>query len=75
MVAKSTSLPSYPLDIATGPDHINALADALAAFGKKVRKSVDETAKLGDAGTSDLFTGVSRDMDQQLWFVEAHVQA
>lgn len=27
------------------------------------------------ADTADLFTGVSREIDKQLWFVEAHLQA
>jgi len=27
------------------------------------------------AGTAELFTGISRDVDQQLWFLEAHLQA
>lgn len=75
VVAKASSLPAYPLQITRGPDHIEALAGSLAAFGAAVRKAIDETGKLGDAGTSDLFTAVSRDIDQQLWFVEAHLQA
>lgn len=44
----------------------------LADFGRKVRTAIDESAKLGDAGTSDLFTGISRETDQSLWFLEAH---
>lgn len=74
-VAKASSLPAYPLQITRGHEHLEALAGALAAFGAAVRKAIDETGKLGDAGTADLFTGVSRDIDQQLWFVEAHLQA
>lgn len=75
VVAKASSLSAYPLQIVDGLDHVDALAGSLAAFGKLVRKAIDASAKLGDAGTSDLFTGVSRDIDQQLWFVEAHTQA
>jgi len=29
---------------------------------------------LGDADTADLFTGISRDLDKYLWFLEAHLQ-
>ena len=46
-----------------------------ARFGKSVRKGIDESAKAGDADTSDLFTGVSRDVDKSLWLLEAHLQA
>jgi len=75
VVAKTSTLPAYPLNITRGADHIEALAGSLAAFGKSMRKAIDAADKLGDAGTSDLFTGVSRDVDLQLWFLEAHLQA
>lgn len=74
-VSRATSLPAYPQDIVEGLQHVEALSNALADFGKKVRKAIDDTAELGDADTSDLFTGVSRDIDKYLWFLEAHLQA
>ena len=46
-----------------------------ARVGKAVREAIDEAAKAGDADTSDLFTGVSRDLDKRLWLLEAHLQA
>jgi DNA-binding ferritin-like protein len=30
---------------------------------------------IGDAGTADLFTGISRETDKDLWFLEAHLHA
>jgi starvation-inducible DNA-binding protein len=74
-VAQTSELEAYPLDIATGADHVAALSGALAAFGSRVREAIDETAKLGDAGTADIFTEISRGTDKLLWFVEAHAQA
>jgi starvation-inducible DNA-binding protein len=73
-VAKRTSLDPYPADLADGLAHVDALATALADFGRKVRRAIDDCAKLKDADTSDLFTGVSRDIDKYLWFLEAHLQ-
>jgi starvation-inducible DNA-binding protein len=73
--ARASSLEPYPEDISDGPAHLEALADRLAAFGKKVRAAIAQAADLDDAGTSDLFTAVSRDVDQYLWFLEAHLQA
>ncbi len=32
-------------------------------------------SSLGDLDAADLFTEVSRGIDQWLWFVEAHLQA
>ncbi|MFO1069930.1 MAG: DNA starvation/stationary phase protection protein Dps [Geminicoccaceae bacterium] len=74
-VAKTTTLPPYPTDISSGPDHVEALSTALAAFGKGVRAAIAEADEIGDADTADLFTAVSRAIDQDLWFVEAHAQA
>ena len=56
------------------PVHVDALSNALADFGKKVREDIDRTDGLGDKDTADLFTGVSRSIDKLLWFVEAHLE-
>jgi starvation-inducible DNA-binding protein len=70
-----SKLPAYPLEAADGVAHLEALAGALARFGKSVRKAINETGKAGDADTSDLFTGISRSADKSLWLLEAHLQA
>jgi len=38
------------------------LSKALSTFGREARNSIDQADELGDAGTSDLFTEVSRGM-------------
>ena len=50
------------------------MQDALATFGRGVRKAIDDTTALNDADTADLFTEISRGVDKSLWMVEAHVQ-
>ena len=75
VVAKRSTLPEYPLNIADGRAHVDALSSALAAFGKVARKAIAESNDLGDLDTADLFTEVSRGTDKWLWFVEAHLQA
>jgi starvation-inducible DNA-binding protein len=74
-VAGRSKLDPYPLDIAEGRAHLDALAAAYARFAKSVRKAIDEAGKAGDADTSDLFTGISRSADKGLWLLEAHLQA
>jgi starvation-inducible DNA-binding protein len=74
-VARTTSLRPYPEDISEGLAHVDALSAALADFGARVRAAIDSADKLGDADTSDLFTGVSRENDKYLWFLEAHLHA
>jgi starvation-inducible DNA-binding protein len=72
-VSRTSTLTPYPDDISDGLAHVDALSSAVADFGAKVRKAIDESARAGDADTSDLFTGMSRDIDKDLWFLEAHL--
>lgn len=75
VAAERSRLDEYPLDIATGEAHVEALSRALAEFGHEVRIAIDEADGFGDADTADIFTEVSRGIDKWLWFVEAHIQA
>ena len=75
VVAQKSTLSEYPLEIVDGTAHVDALSTAMSDFGKKIRKGIDDTDKLDDADTADLFTEVSREIDKLLWFVEAHIQA
>lgn len=73
--AATTHLDEYPAEAFIGTASLEALADRYAAFGASVRAGIDTTADLGDVDTSDLFTEVSREIDKNLWFIEAHLQA
>jgi starvation-inducible DNA-binding protein len=74
MAAKRSSLNEYPSSAAVGRSHVEAFSNVLAAFGKSVRKAIDDANDLGDLDTADLFTEISRGVDKWLWFVEAHLQ-
>jgi starvation-inducible DNA-binding protein len=63
----------YPLGVADEMEHLFAVSGALAGFGESVREAIDHAAGSGDATTADLFTEISRGVDQQLWFVESHL--
>src|SRR5208282_2097929 len=58
--AGRSRLDEYPLEIADGSAHVEAVARALSTFGREARMTIDETDKLGDADTADLFTEISR---------------
>jgi starvation-inducible DNA-binding protein len=73
VAASASILPEYPLDAVDGVEHLTALADRYALYGKHVREAIDTTGGLGDADTADLYTEVSRDIDKRLWFLEAHL--
>jgi hypothetical protein len=68
-----TGLKEYPLAHTDERDHVEALSSALAAYGKGVRRAIEQTDALGDQDTADIFTEISRGVDKYLWFVEAHL--
>ncbi len=73
MAAAATPLPDYPLDAVNGKDHLIAVAERLAAYGKHVRAGIEKTQEL-DADTADIYTEISRNTDLRLWFIESHLQ-
>lgn len=74
IAAQRSELTDYPHAIYEGADHVNALAGALAEFGSRIRRAIDETDELGDRDSADICTEVSRGIDKWLWFVEAHAE-
>ena len=73
--AARSRLPEYPLAIADGASHVEAVARALSTFGQEARGTIEQANELNDAVSADVFTEVSRGVDKWLWFVEAHTQA
>jgi starvation-inducible DNA-binding protein len=74
VAAQRSTLMDYPLAITTGSEHVAALSDVLAQFGRAVRIGIEEMNDLQDAGSADILTEISRGIDQWLWFVEVHAE-
>jgi starvation-inducible DNA-binding protein len=75
VAAARSGLEEYPLTIADGIAHVEAVSKALSDFGREARNTIHEAEELDDADTADIFTEISRGIDKWLWFVEAHTQA
>jgi starvation-inducible DNA-binding protein len=73
--AAMSQVPEFPAGTHKDMAVVAALADRYAALGKATREAIDQADELGDQDTVDLFTEVSRDIDQSLYFLEAHLQA
>jgi starvation-inducible DNA-binding protein len=73
IAAGESILPEYPFDAVSGAEHVTALADRYSLYAKHLRGAIDNTDELGDADTADLYTEISRTIDQRLWFLEAHL--
>src|SRR5881628_1903132 len=67
VAAERSRLEEYPLDIAGGHAHVEAVSKALSTFGREVRKTIEQTDELDDADTADIFTEISRGIDKWLW--------
>ena len=72
--AKST-IKEADLGATDGPEMLKFLVHNFAFAANAMRESVKESDDLDDAITADLFTTVTREMDKDLWFLEAHTQA
>lgn len=73
--AQNSKLKPYPATVTDGMDHVDRLATAFSTFAKSTRKAIDSADEGGDQVTADVFTEVTRGLDQDLWFIEAHLQA
>ena len=74
VVAERSTLVDYFFTLTAGAEHVAALSDTLAAFGRTARVGIEEMNELEDAGSADILTEISRGVEKWLWFVEAHQQ-
>jgi len=73
-VAAKTRLNPYNVELTSGRDHLEALTDALATYGRSAREAIETANRAGDADTADLLTEISRASDKMLWFLESHLR-
>lgn len=71
---KASSVQEYPNGITSGEDHLSALIDRYAKVGGSLREAAAKSDEIGDLASSDMYNDIIRDMDQWLWFMEAHMQ-
>ena len=74
MAAASSRLPEIPVDIDAGVDYVQALVERYGEHANNTRTGIDEADQAGDMDTADLLTEISRQLDKDLWFLQAHVQ-
>jgi starvation-inducible DNA-binding protein len=72
LVAEASHLDEFPEGVTNSESTLEILADAYGVAGNSIRDSIEQAQELGDANTTDLFTEVSRTLDQSLYFLESH---
>src|SRR5437660_2216603 len=74
IAAERSELPEYPPTISTGEEHVWAVSNALASFGTRMRRAIDETDDLDDRDSADICTEISRGVDKWLGFGDANAE-
>lgn len=72
--AAKSSITEADLAASDGPAMLKFLVHNVAQVANALREAVKESSDLDDAITADLFTQVTRELDKDLWFLEAHTQ-
>jgi len=72
-VAAKSGLKEADLSASDGPAMLKFLVHNVAHHANALRTAVQESDDLGDAITSDLFTTLTRELDKDLWFLQAHL--
>ena len=71
--AAKSGLKEADLTASDGASMLKFLVHNVAHHANAMREAVQESNDLDDAITADLFTQLTRELDKDLWFLEAHV--
>jgi len=71
--AAKSGLKEADLSASDGASMLRFLVHNVAHHANALRQAVQESDDLGDPITSDLFTQLTRELDKDLWFLEAHL--
>lgn len=74
MAGHSSRLPEFTEAEVGSMESVKMLVERYAILAESTREAIDLADEAKDTDTSDLFTEVSRDLDKDLWFLEAHLQ-
>ena len=69
--ANLSELEEFPLEPGA-MDYVEELGKRYATVANSVRHAIAQSDEAGDAATADLFTQLSRQLDQSVYFLEAH---
>ena len=70
-----SKIPEYPVETIAGMDHVRALADSLGHYCQDLREASDKIEDIGDGPTSDFLNQLIFDAEEQLYFLESHLEA
>src|SRR5579875_2558146 len=75
MSAGNSPIAPYNVEALSGPDHVEALANSLGTYAKELREASDKIDEFGDGPTSDFYNQLIVDAEEELYFLESHLEA
>ncbi len=73
--AQGSPIPEFDTMLVAGMDYVNALANSLGVYAASLREASDKIDEIGDEPTSDFFKALDVDAEEQLYFLESHLEA
>lgn len=73
--ASGSGIPEYNVTLTAGMDHVEALANALGCYCQALRQASDQIDEIGDEPTADFFKQLTVEAEEQLYFLESHLEA
>jgi starvation-inducible DNA-binding protein len=71
--ATQSTLPEYPSDIAAGNAHALTLAERVAHYATAIRAHIAHATDVEDAITANIYTDISRGIENRLGTLESHL--
>lgn len=75
MAAAGSPIAPYNVQALSGPQHVEALANTVGAYCKALREASKAIDELGEEPTSDFFKQLVVDAEEELYFLESHLEA
>ncbi len=75
MSAANSPIAAYNVEALSGPQHVEALANAVGSYCKELREASDKIDDLKDEPTSDFFKQLVVEAEEELYFLESHLEA
>ncbi len=72
LAAANSKLPEFPSDLKDETAYVTGLIERYAVTANHIRVAIDTLDELNDKASADLITGMLEELDQALWFLEAH---
>lgn len=70
--AQNSSLNEFPEHLETDMEFVKVLSERFAAVAANTRANIDRTDELGDQVTVDMYTAMTRELDKNIYFLDAH---